>query len=172
MKRNIVLIGMSGAGKSTVGVLLAKALGAGFVDTDIVLQQKTGKTLSGIIETEGTDAFLRTEEAVICSLNESGSVIATGGSAVYSPEAMASLKGNGTAVYLKVPFDELKGRLKNIASRGIVMAPGSDLYDVFSEREPLYERYCDVCADCSGADVEQCVARVIDALGEYGFFDV
>lgn len=163
-KSNIVLTGMSGAGKSTIGVLLAKALGMGFVDTDILIQQHTGKTLQDTIDNEGIDSFLAVERKVVSQLSAHRCVIATGGSVIYSPEAMAALKRSGTIVYLEVPFPELARRLTNITSRGIVMRPGARLSDVFLEREPLYKEYCDILIDCSGQGIEECVAKVIEAL--------
>lgn len=163
--RNIVLTGMSGAGKSTVGVLLAKTLGMGFVDTDIVLQQRTGRTLQEIIDGDGIDAFLRLEAETVCGLRTGDSVIATGGSVVYSAAAVAALHRDGTLVYLRVPFAELERRLTNISSRGIVMRPGESLRAVFEEREPLYEKTCDLSVDCSGTDIERCVSAVAAALG-------
>lgn len=164
MKQNVVLTGMSGAGKSTIGVLLAKTFGAGFIDTDIVIQQKAGRTLQDIIDSNGIGAFLRLEEETVCALEVYGSVIATGGSVVYSPSAMADLKKNGVIVYLKVPFPELERRLTNVVSRGIVMNPDSTLEEVFLQRKPLYEKYCDICIECAGLDIEGCVTRVAEEL--------
>lgn len=164
MKRNLVLIGMSGAGKSTIGVLLAKALGMGFVDTDILIQQAAGRTLQSILDSDGAGAFLQLESDAVCALRTADSVIATGGSVVYSPAAMAALKSAGALVYLRVPFSELEARLTNISTRGIVMRPGESLRSVYLEREPLYESYCDAAADCGGLDVERSVAAVLDAL--------
>lgn len=162
-KSNIVLIGMSGAGKSTVGVLLAKALGMGFTDTDIVIQQNAGRTLQSLLDSDGADAFLRLESQTVCALRAENCVIATGGSVVYSPAAMDALRANGRVVYLKAPFSELEKRLTNISTRGIVMRPGETLRGVFAEREPLYEKYCDLAVDCTG-DIERCVAAVVRAV--------
>jgi shikimate kinase len=162
-KSNLVLIGMSGAGKSTIGVLLAKTLGMGFIDTDIIIQQRAGKTLQSILDDDGIDTFLHLEEEAVCSLRAENCVIATGGSVIYSAAAMDALHEDGTLIYLRVPFSELERRLTNVASRGIVMRPGESLRSVFLEREPLYEKYCDIAVDCSGADVERCVAAVADA---------
>lgn len=162
-KSNVVLIGMSGAGKSTVGVLLAKALGMGFTDTDIVIQQNEGRTLQSILDSDGADAFLRLEAQTVCALRAESCVIATGGSVVYSSAAMDALRANGRVVYLRAPFSELEKRLTNISTRGIVMRPGETLRGVFAEREPLYEKYCDLAVDCTG-DIEHCVAAVIRAV--------
>lgn len=161
---NIILIGMSGAGKSTLGVLLAKALGKHFTDTDILIQQHTGKLLQEIIDSEGVDAFLRIEEDVVSSLSLHGHVIATGGSVVYSEKAMQHLKKNGAAVYLSLPYEEIAGRLSNITTRGIVFKSKNDLRAVYEERLPLYEKYADVTVDCSRRDVESSVEEIIKAL--------
>lgn len=164
MRESIVFIGMSGAGKSTVGVLLAKALGLGFVDTDIVIQQQTGRTLQDILDKDGIYAFLKIEEDAVTGLRAPKCVIATGGSVVYSPAAMSALGRQGIIVYLSAPFSELETRLTNISTRGIVIRPGATLRQVFDERKPLYEKYCDITVDCSGSDTEKCVAGTIEAL--------
>lgn len=161
---NIVLIGMSGAGKSTLGVLLAKALGMDFIDTDILIQRQTGKKLQDIIDGEGIDAFLKIEEDVVAGLPVQNCVIATGGSVVYSDKAMAALWRCGRVVYLSISYDELKRRLTNITTRGIVMKAGSSLEDVFAERLPLYELYSDISVDCTGRDPEACIVEIINAL--------
>ncbi|MGN1001565.1 MAG: shikimate kinase [Oscillospiraceae bacterium] len=162
--KNIVLIGMSGAGKSTLGVLLAKALGLDFVDTDIVLQQRQGRKLQEILDAEGIDAFLRIEEETVCALRAGGSVIATGGSVVYSEKAMAALKSGGRAVYLHVDFPELQRRLGSISTRGIVIKNGCSLEDVYNERLPLYQKYADLTVECTGRGIEACVEEIIRAL--------
>ena len=146
---NLLLIGMSGAGKSTLGVLLAKALGKQFVDTDLIIQQKTGKLLQQIIDTEGVQHFLQIEEALLSSLEFQNTVIATGGSVVYSEKAMQALRKNATVIYLSVEFDELEKRLTNITTRGIVFKEKSDLRSVFEERLPLYEHYADKIVSCT-----------------------
>ena len=121
---NIVLIGMPGAGKSTVGVVLAKTLGMWFVDTDLLIQERAGRMLQEILNEDGPDAFRRIEEEAILSLRPRRAVIATGGSVVYSGDAMAHLKAGGVIVYLEVPYAEMEARLKNITTRGIVLLPG------------------------------------------------
>ncbi len=161
---NIILIGMSGAGKSTLGVLLAKTLGMDFTDTDILIQQKTGSLLQEIIDTKGSETFLKLEEGVICSLTLKDSVIATGGSVVYSKKAMDFLKQSGKIVYLDVPFKEIQSRLANITGRGIVIAEGKSLADVYAERVPLYEKYGDIAVHCAKIDIEGCVREIIRAL--------
>ena len=161
---NIILIGMSGAGKSTLGVLLAKALGKHFVDTDILIQQSTGKLLQQLIDEEGNEAFLRMEEETVSALCLRDCVIATGGSVVYSEKAMAALKQNGTAVYLAVDYAELAGRLSNITTRGIVFKGKNDLRSVYLERLPLYEKYADIRVECTRTDIEAAVQAVLSKL--------
>ena len=158
---NIILTGMSGAGKSTIGVLAAKALGRNFIDTDILIQQQEHRLLQNIIDTDGIDTFLKIEENVVCGVHAEDCVIATGGSVVYSDRAMKHLAESGTVVYLYIPFEELAKRLKSITTRGIVMRQGSTLKDVYSERLPLYEKYSGVKIDCSCMSVEQCVELVV-----------
>ena len=165
-KSNVILIGMSGAGKSTLGVLLAKALGKDFLDTDILIQQRTGKLLQTIIDEDGMDAFMALEEDVVSHVAIQDCVIATGGSVVYSEAAMRHLKENGVAVYLRVDFEELRGRLSNITTRGIVFKGKRDLRSVYEERLPLYERYADLRLDCTGQNIETSVSRIVAALAE------
>jgi shikimate kinase len=162
--RNIILIGMPGAGKSTVGVILAKTLGMQFIDTDILIQEWAGKMLQEILDTDGPEAFKRIEEETILSLHPRRAVIATGGSVVCSEDAMAHLKSEGLAVYLKIPYEEMEKRLKNITTRGILLLPGQSLREMYDERVPLYEKYADLTVACSGEDLESVVGRVIEAL--------
>jgi len=162
--KNIVLIGMPGAGKSTVGVVLAKTIGMQFIDTDILIQERTGKMLQKILDTDGPDAFKRIEEETILSLHPGRAVVATGGSVVCSEAAMAHLKSGGVVVYLKVSYEEMERRLKNITTRGIVLLPGQSLREMYDERVPLYEKYADLTIACSGTDLESVVGNVIEAL--------
>ena len=164
MKRNVILIGMSGAGKSTLGVLLAKALGKSFIDTDILIQQKSGKLLQEIIDTDGVDRFLELEEEILTSLSVRDTVIATGGSAVYSEKAMQALRQNGTVVYLRVDFEELARRVTNITTRGIVFKGNGDLLSVYRERLPLYEAYADVTLDSTRQGIEESVEMLVNSL--------
>ncbi len=164
LKENVILIGMSGAGKSTLGVLLAKAIGKDFTDTDIVIQQKEGRLLQDIIDSEGIEYFMQVEEDVVSSLAFKNSVIATGGSVVYSDKIMQSLKKDAVSVYLYVPYEELAARVKNISTRGIVMRKGSTYKDVYNERLPLYEKYADITVNCSEMDIEQCVYEIVKQL--------
>lgn len=162
--KNIVLIGMPGAGKSTVGVLLAKSTLRAFVDTDLVIQQREGKSLCGIIEEEGTDRFLEMENEVIASCSFDCCVVATGGSAVFGKEAMEKLRQDGTVVYLKLSVDEIKKRISDIHSRGVAVRSGVTLEEIFEERKPLYEKYADFTVDCTGLNAEQCVEKIIALL--------
>jgi len=162
--KNIILIGMPGAGKSTVGVILAKSLGIQFIDTDILIQERAGKMLQEILDEDGPDAFKRIEEETILSLHPRHAVIATGGSVVCSADAMAHLKSAGVVVYLEVSYDEMAKRLKNITTRGIVLLPGQSLRGMYDERVPLYEKYADLTVACSDEDLESVVGNVIEAL--------
>ncbi len=161
---NIILIGMPGAGKSTVGVVLAKTLGMQFIDTDILIQERVGKMLQEILDEDGPDAFKRIEEETILSLHPRRAVIATGGSVVCSGAAMAHLKSGGVVVYLEISYEEMEKRLKNITTRGIVLLPGQSLREMYDERVPLYEGYADLTVACSGEDLESVVGNVIEAL--------
>jgi len=162
--QNVVLIGMPGVGKSTVGVLLAKAMSRSFVDTDVEIQAREGRRLQEIIDADGLAAFRAVEERDICALDCRGHVIATGGSVVYSAKAMAHLKRNGIVVLLELALPLLERRLTNLGSRGVVMAQGQTLASLFAERRALYERYAEVRIDCAGLTHEQTVARVLAAL--------
>jgi shikimate kinase len=168
--KNIILIGMPGAGKSTVGVILAKTLGMTFVDTDIAIQERTGRLLQEIIDADGPAAFLKTEDESILSLHCRNSVIATGGSVVFSGKAMEHLTEDGVVVYLAISFDEMAKRLKNITTRGIVLFSGESLFDMYHERVPLYEKYADITVDCSDGDFEDIVGEVIGEIGDVAGF--
>lgn len=161
---NIILIGMPGAGKSTLGVLLAKAMGKLFVDTDIIIQQKTKRLLQDIIDNDGTDVFLKLEEDILLTVCEENTVIATGGSAVYSEKAMEHFKKSGKIVYLHVDFAEIEKRVTNITTRGIVLKNGKSLADAFDERKPLYDKYADVVIDCTGSTIENSVKMLTEKL--------
>lgn len=166
MRSNVILIGMSGAGKSTLGVLLAKALGMSFADTDILIQRREGMKLQEIIDLRGSEDFLRCEEELLCSLDLSGTVIATGGSAVYSEKGMSHLKKDGTAVYLRVEKPEILRRLTDITTRGIVRKGTESIAQLYDEREPLYSGFADITVDCTNRPVERCVEELVKALGE------
>ena len=163
---NVILIGMPGVGKSTLGVLLAKALGYRFLDTDLVLQAQEGRLLRELIAAEGIDGFLALEGRVCGSLQADRSVIATGGSVVYSPEAMAHLRSMGTVVYLKLGYNALARRLGSLKKRGVILRPGQTLKTLYQERTPLYAQYAHLTVDCGGQDVEQSVALILQRLRE------
>ena len=141
MKDNIVLIGMPGVVKSTVGVILAKMIGYQFIDADLLIQKQEGKLLHEIIAEKGTDGFIEIEERVNASIEASHTIIATGGSVVYGKKAMEHLSRIGTVVYMKVPYDTLEKRLEDIKGRGVVLKEGQTLRTLYDERTPLYEKY-------------------------------
>ena len=161
---NIVLIGMPGCGKSTVGVLLAKALGMDFVDTDVVFQAKEGRMLQDIIDKIGIDAFLAREQEAILGLSCDRTVIATGGSVVYGKQAMRHLHEQGTVVYIRLPYDVIERRLSNLATRGVTLRDGQTLSDLYQERIPLYESEADIVFDASGCEIEETVSRIAGAI--------
>jgi shikimate kinase len=168
---NLVLIGMPGAGKSTLGVLLAKELSRSFLDTDIYIQAQEGLALQSIIQDKGVDSFLEVEESHILSLTLERHVIATGGSVVYSPKAMAHLKRRGIAVLLQLSLPLLVERIQNMDSRGIAMAPGQDLETLYQERQPLYERYADIRIDCDHKGHEAVLREILSGLASYAHAD-
>jgi shikimate kinase len=164
MKNNIVLIGMPAVGKSTVGVILAKILGYKFIDTDIVIQEQENRLLRDIIDSEGVDGFIETENRIISGLNAEKAVIATGGSAVYGKEAMKHLSDIGAVIYLKLDYSKLKYRLGNIKNRGVVIRKGQRLSDLYNERCPLYEKYADFIIDENGRNIEKTVENILDSI--------
>lgn len=164
---NIVLIGMPGSGKSTIGVLLAKNLAYQFVDSDLVIQEKSGMRLQKYIDQYGPDAFSKLEDQVNSEIQVDRCVIATGGSAVYGQNAMKHFSGIATIVYLRVPFEALQHRIKNFSSRGIVVPEGETFLDVYNERIPLYERYADVTVDTEGKEFWDVVEEITAAVKEY-----
>lgn len=165
-KDNIVLIGMPGAGKSTVGVVLAKKLGMSFADSDLIIQDKYGKLLHELIEENGVEGFWTIENAVNASLQLHRTVIATGGSAIYGGEAMEHLRKIGTVVYLKLPYEEIDERLGDLNARGVTLKPGQTLQDLYEERVPLYEKYAHLTVDCTDKMLRQVVHEVTDRLSE------
>lgn len=164
MKKNIVLIGMPGVGKSTAGVVLAKVLGYEFIDADLVIQQQEGKLLHEIISEVGTDGFIAVENRVNSELDVEKSIIATGGSVVYGKEAMQHLKEIGTVVYLKVSYDILEKRLHDIKGRGVVLKDGQDLRGLYEERIPLYEKYADIVVCEDNLTVEETIEKIVEQL--------
>lgn len=166
MKDNIVLIGMPGVGKSTVGVILAKMIGYQFTDADLLIQKQEGKLLHEIIAENGTDGFIEIEERVNASIEASHTIIATGGSVVYGKKAMEHLSCIGTVVYLKVPYDTLEKRLEDIKGRGVVLKEGQTLRTLYDERTPLYEKYADIEISEDGLNVEQTVEKLLERLNK------
>lgn len=164
MKNNIVLIGMPGVGKSTVGVILAKILGYQFVDADLVIQEREGKLLKEIIKEQGIDGFIKVENDVNKLLNPKKAVIATGGSVVYGTEAMEHLKEIATVVYLKLELPALKRRLGNLKQRGVVLREGQTLRELYEERVPLYEKYADIIVDEHKCTIEKTVDKIVNQL--------
>lgn len=159
-KDNVVLIGMPGAGKSTVGVVLAKKLGFRFIDSDLVIQERYGRLLHELIEENGVEGFWRIESEVNASLDVNRSVIATGGSVIYEAEAMEHLRKIGRVVYLRLPCDEVAERLGDLNDRGVTMMPGQTLADLYEERTPLYEKYAHVVIDCSGKQLRDVALEI------------
>jgi shikimate kinase len=164
MKSNLTLIGMPGAGKSTVGVILAKKLGLAFIDTDVLVQVHQGKTLQQIVE-EGGHLHLRAiEEREILRLAVVSHVIATGGSVVYSERAMQHLRDISRVIFLEVSLEELRRRIHNFATRGIARAGDQSLGDLFAERQPLYRKYAEITVDATRLDQEELASRIIQLL--------
>ena len=167
MKDNIILIGMPGCGKSTIGVLLAKNLAYGFLDSDLVIQEQSGRKLQDMIDEMGPEAFSAFEDAVNATLIPHNTVIATGGSAVYGTRAMEHFKQIGTVVYLKASYETIEKRIRNYATRGIVIPEGQTFRDVYNERTALYEKYADITVD-----VDTVAAHGSDKTGKTDIWDV
>ncbi len=161
---NIVLIGMPGCGKSTVGVILAKTLGIGFVDTDLIIQQREKRLLQDIIDTDGIEKFLDIEAESVKTLDCDNSVVATGGSVVFREDAIKHLKKNGKIFFLNVSLSEIKNRLDNISTRGVAAEKSQTIDDIFKERYPLYIKYADYVLDLENSNVEQTVEKISDLL--------
>jgi len=167
MKQNIVLIGMPGAGKSTLGLLLAKSLAKSFVDTDLLLQTQMGRTLSQIIDETGMEKFLALEAELLESLEGEGTVFATGGSAILTPRGRQGIKNLGLVFYLDVPFEKITQRVGDIQSRGVVLRAGKTLKDAFHERTPLYQETADITYYCPGT-VEESLNQILGDLKSTG----
>ena len=167
MKTNITLIGMPSAGKSTIGVLLAKRLGYSFIDADILIQVTEGRLLKDIIAQEGMDGFLAVENRVNAGIKASRSVIAPGGSVIYGREAMEHLKEISTVVYLKMSYEELERRVGDVVDRGVALKEGMTLRDLYEERTAYYERYADLTIDEEGMTPGQTV-DLLRAMMEKG----
>ena len=164
MLSNLTLIGMPGAGKSTIGIILAKNLSLGFLDTDVLIQINRGKSLQQILDESGHLALRAIEEEEICKLNVSRHVIATGGSAAYSERAMAHLGSMSTIVFLEVSYDEITRRIRNFETRGIAKGPHQTFQDLFVERQILYRRYAQLTIPCDGIDQEEVALRIASLI--------
>lgn len=157
---------MPGVGKSSMGVVLAKILGMEFVDSDLVIQRRSGKLLKDIIASEGTEGFLELEDKINSEIDAEHAVIATGGSAVYGEAAMRHFKSIGRIVYLKASYPTIAARLGNLVGRGVAMKHGQTLEDIYNERIPLYERYADVTVDVDGENIDNIVKKIIVILNK------
>lgn len=162
--RNIVLIGMPGVGKSTIGVLLAKALSCHFLDTDVFMQAMQGQSLQEMIDRDGLAAFCEAEEDYILYLDAANTVVATGGSVVYSEHAMRHLTDHGVIIHLDLPVEQIENRLNNLLTRGVVMEQGQTIRSLFAEREPLYRKYAQITIDCTGKNHDQIVTEILETL--------
>lgn len=159
---NIILIGMPGVGKSTVGVVLAKHMGYQFMDSDLIIQERQGKLLHEIIRENGTKGFLAIEDRINASIETDKAVIATGGSAVYGQKAMAHFGKIGRIVYLYLPYEELEERLGDLNERGVVLQPDQTLKQLFEERKPLYEKYGEIVIDCREKQIREIVSEIAE----------
>ena len=155
--KNLILIGMPGAGKSTVGVVLAKQQGYHFVDSDLVIQEQTGLLLHEIIEQQGDDGFRQVENRINADLAVKHSVI-------YGREAMQHLKKIGVVIYLKLSCESIAARLGDLRKRGITLREGQTLQQLYDERVPLYERYADITVDCENKSIREIVAEIAARL--------
>lgn len=157
---NIILTGMPSAGKSTIGVILAKVLGYKFIDSDLLIQEQEGELLKDIISRVGIDGYIDIENQVNRDINVDRTVIATGGSVVYCHEAMETLGERGTIVYIKLKYDTILKRIGNIRQRGVILREGQTLKELYEERSPLYEKYADIIVDAEGLDVEELMEKI------------
>lgn len=164
MKSNVVLIGMPGCGKSTCGVIVAKMLLKNFFDTDLLIQNIERISLQDIIDTKGIEYFEKAEEEAILNLDIKGTVIATGGSVVYSDKAMEHLKSLGTVVFLNLGFENMEKRIRNFKTRGVVMRKGNTLLDMYNERLPLYKKWADITINCDRETAEDTAQAIYDAV--------
>lgn len=165
-KDNIILIGMPGAGKSTLGIVLAKIMNKNFIDADLVIQNQCDKTLQKLIDACGPEGFIEVENEILSDLDAQNSIIATGGSAVYSDEAMRHLADIGTLVYLQISYDQLVNRLSDLQERGVVLKGGigMSLRELFDERKPLYEQYAQITVDVNDLSITAAARKVATAI--------
>lgn len=162
MKSNIVLVGMPGSGKSTIGRLLSNRTAMPFIDTDLLIKNKANKGLQDIINKDGIDAFLKLEEETILELSASNSIISTGGSVIYSEKAMLHLKETGLVIFLDITYADMRKRIKNAIDRGIVIREGQSFFDMYNERMPLYNKYSDIALKCSGKSSKEIADTIIE----------
>jgi shikimate kinase len=162
--KNIVLIGMPGVGKSTVGVLLAKALGRDFLDVDVFIQAAEGRSLQETIDRDGLAEFCKVEEQYNLCIDLPHAVIATGGSAVYSEKAMQQLAAHGVIVHLDLPVDRIEHRIRNLCTRGVVMEKGQTIRSLYAQRQPLYRKYAQLTIDCTDKTHDQIVSEIIGTI--------
>lgn len=161
---NIILIGMPAAGKSTIGVILAKELGYQFIDSDLLIQNSQKRLLYTIIQQDGIDRFIEIEQQINSNINADKAVISTGGSVIYGTKAMEHLKSIGKIIYIKLSYNTLKSRLENIKRRGVILKKGQSLYDLYLERCPLYEKYADIIINAENCNLEQTLDKIIKSL--------
>lgn len=155
---------MPGVGKSTIGVILAKIIGYHFIDSDLVIQEKENRLLHEIISMEGREGFLKIENEINASIEAERSIIATGGSVVYGEEAMAHFREIGQIVYLHADYETIEKRLGNLERRGVALAEGQTLFDLYQERTALYETYADITVDEKGLGTEETIGEVLRGL--------
>lgn len=161
---NIVLIGMPGCGKSTIGVILAKVLGFNFIDSDLLIQEQEKCLLKDIIEKKGLEGLIAVEEQVNADIRTENTVIATGGSVIYGPKAMENLRSNGIVVYIRLSYETIENRLGNIRQRGVVFREGQSLKSLYEERCPLYEKYAHIIVDGEGLSMEELMEKIMKAV--------
>ena len=161
-QHNVILIGMPGAGKSTVGVVLAKRLGYAFMDSDLVIQNREGRLLHELISEKGVEGFWHIEEEINTSLEVDHTVIATGGSVIYGSRAMEHFRQIGTIVYLQLSLEAIAERLGDLNERGVTLREGQDLAALYAERIPMYERYADITVDCEKLSIREIVTAIAE----------
>lgn len=165
--KNIILIGMPGCGKSTVGVVLAKSMGYRFMDSDLVIQETDGRLLCEIIEQEGVEDFNAIENRINSLIIADRTVIATGGSVIYGKNAMEHFKQIGVIVYIRLPYNEIKERLGDLTKRGVSMKKGQTLKELYDERVPLYEKYADIIVDEKGYGISETASEIKERVKIY-----
>ena len=161
---NLILIGMPGSGKSTVGVILAKKTARDFVDTDVLIQMSQQRKLQNIIDKDGYTVLRKIEEEILLGLSIQNHVIATGGSAAYSDQAMTHLKSDGILIFLDVDLASLESRIRDFSTRGIAKRPDQSFAELFDERFVIYTKHADIAIKCEGMTQEQVCERIIDEV--------